>query len=83
MAHTGFGAERSYQKNIRCPCYSGSIDSTGLLENTDGFATRYRYPDVYDLDVSDYPDAGEQVEADDKEAELNKRIVQPGWRSVW
>lgn len=41
------------------------------------------YPDVYDLDVSDYPDAGEQVEADDKEAELNKRIVQPGWRSVW
>ena len=41
------------------------------------------YPDVYDLDVSDFPDEGEQDAADDKEAELEQRTSQPGWRSVW
>lgn len=41
------------------------------------------YPDVYDLDVSDFPDQGEQDEADSKEAELEKLKSQPGWRSVW
>lgn len=41
------------------------------------------YPDVYDLDVSDYPDDGEQEEADSKEAELEKLKKQPGWRAVY
>lgn len=40
-------------------------------------------PDVYDLDVSDFPDEGEQETADDKEAELEQRTSQPGWRAVW
>lgn len=39
--------------------------------------------DVYDLDVSDFPDEGEQDEADKKEAELEELIKAPGWRAVW
>lgn len=39
--------------------------------------------DVYDLDVSDYPDEGEQSEADLQEAELNERISAPGWSAIW
>lgn len=39
--------------------------------------------DVVDLDVSDYPDAGEQEEVDKKEAEAKKVISQEGWRRVW
>lgn len=39
--------------------------------------------DVYDLDVSDFPDEGEQDEADKKEAELEELVKAPGWRAVW
>lgn len=39
--------------------------------------------DVYDLDVSDFPDEGEQDEANRKEAELDKLVKSPGWRNVW
>lgn len=39
--------------------------------------------DVYDLDVSDFPDDGEQDEADRKEAELEALVKSPGWRAVW
>ena len=39
--------------------------------------------DVYDLDVSDFPDEGEQDEADKKEAELDELVKAPGWRAVW
>lgn len=39
--------------------------------------------DVYDLDVSDYPDEGEQDEADLREAEVNERISAPGWSAIW
>lgn len=39
--------------------------------------------DVYDLDVSDFPDEGEQDEADKKEAELEELIKASGWRAVW
>lgn len=39
--------------------------------------------DVYDLDVSDYPDEGEQDEADSREAELNERVSAPGWSAIW
>lgn len=38
---------------------------------------------VYDLDVSDFPDEGEQAEADKKEAELEELVKAPGWRAVW
>lgn len=41
------------------------------------------YPDVYDLDVSDCPDDGEQDAAEGKEAELERISQQPGWREVW
>ena len=39
--------------------------------------------DVYDLDVSDFPEEGEQDEADKKEAELEELVKSPGWRAVW
>ena len=39
--------------------------------------------DVYDLDVSDFPDEGEQDEADKKEVELDELVKAPGWRAVW
>lgn len=39
--------------------------------------------DVYDLDVSDFPDEGEQDEADKKAAELEELVKTPGWRAVW
>ena len=39
--------------------------------------------DVYDLDVSDFPDEGEQDEADKKEVELEELVKSPGWRNVW
>ena len=34
--------------------------------------------DVYDLDVSDFPDEGEQEAADQKEAELDELVKSPG-----
>ena len=40
-------------------------------------------PDVYDLDVSAYPDEGEQEAADAKANELKTRVNQHSWRSVW
>ena len=39
--------------------------------------------DVYDLDVSDFPDEGEQEAADQKEAELDELVKSHGWRAVW
>lgn len=39
--------------------------------------------EVYDLDVSDFPDDGEQDEADKKEVELEELVKSPGWRNVW
>lgn len=40
-------------------------------------------PDVYDFDVSDFPDDGEQEAADAKEKELEQLTARPGWRVVW
>lgn len=39
--------------------------------------------DVYDLDVSDYPDEGEQEEADARRAAFEKLSHATGWRTVW
>ena len=40
-------------------------------------------PDVYDFDVSDFPDEGEQEAADAKEKELEQLTERHGWRVVW
>ena len=50
--------------------------SDTLLPNTDDHA-------LSDLDVSDFPDEGEQEAADQKEAELDELVKSPGWRAVW
>lgn len=39
--------------------------------------------EVYDLDVSDFPDEGEEDKAAEEEAELEKLVTSPGWRAVW
>lgn len=49
----------------------------------DIYANTDVYPNVYDLDVSDFPDEGEEDEADRKEDELEELIKSPGWRPVW
>ena len=38
---------------------------------------------VCDLDVSEYPDVGEQAEADRRERELRELVGKDGWRAVW
>lgn len=53
----------------------------GLVQNI--YSNTDVYPDVYDLDVSSYPEEGEEDEADQKRAELDEVKNQPGWRSVW
>lgn len=53
----------------------------GLVQNV--YANADVSVEVYDLDVSDFPDEGEQKEADDKEAELEDLVKSPGWRNVW
>ena len=39
--------------------------------------------EVVDLDVSDFPEDGEQEAADKREEELNKTVKQKGWKQVW
>ena len=39
--------------------------------------------EVFDLDVSDFPDEGEEDEAYDKEAEYDKLLKTPGWAEIW
>ena len=41
------------------------------------------FPEVYDLDVSDFAEDSEVAEADVKAAELEKLKQQPGWRAVY
>ena len=53
----------------------------GLVQNV--YANADVSVDVYDLDVSDFPDEGEQEEADNKEVELEELVKSPGWRNVW
>ena len=53
----------------------------GLVRNI--YANADVSPDVYDLDVSAYPDEGEQEVTDAKTIELKTRVNQRGWRSVW
>lgn len=39
--------------------------------------------EVYDLDVSSYPDEGEEDEADRKAREFAELLGRPDWRCVW
>lgn len=39
--------------------------------------------DVYDLDVSDFPDVGEQEAADLRELDLKKLVSNPEWHRVY
>ena len=41
------------------------------------------FPEVFDLDVSDFVEDSEMAEADIKAAELEKLKQQPGWRAVY
>lgn len=39
--------------------------------------------DVYDLDVSDFPDEGEEDKADERRRVFEELASRPDWRSVW
>ena len=39
--------------------------------------------DVVDLDVSDFPDEGEQEVTDLREEQFTETIKQDGWEKVW
>lgn len=39
--------------------------------------------DVYDLDVSSYPEEGEEDEADEKRRLYQELASRPDWREVW
>ena len=39
--------------------------------------------EIFDMDVSDFPDEGEEEEAYDKEAEYEKLQKTPGWAEIW
>ncbi len=39
--------------------------------------------DVFDRDVSDFPDEGEEDKAKSREKALNELINSPGWHRIW
>ena len=39
--------------------------------------------EVFDLDISDFPDEGECETVDQRKAEMNKTLCGCGWRRVW
>lgn len=53
----------------------------GLVQNV--YANADVSVDVYDLDVSDFPDEGEEAEADQRQAELNELVKSPGWHKIY
>lgn len=53
----------------------------GLVQNA--IANADISMDVCDLDVSDFPDDGEQEAADKKEAKYKELSKTPGWRKIW
>lgn len=53
----------------------------GLVQNV--YANADVSVEVYDLDVSDFPDEGEPEAADAKKKELEELIKSPGWECVW
>lgn len=55
--------------------------SGGLVRNV--YANADLTAEVYDLDVSKFPDEGEQEEADTKEQALDTLVKSPGWRRIW
>lgn len=55
--------------------------SGGLVQNI--YANADISPDVYDLDVPDFPDENEEEEVESKREELERRKSQPDWAPVW
>ena len=55
--------------------------SQGLVQAI--YANTDIYPEVYDLDSSDFAEDSEMAEADIRAAELEKLKQQPGWRAVY
>lgn len=39
--------------------------------------------DVYDVDVSDFPDEGEREEAEKRQLQLEELTKSPGWQRLW
>ncbi len=53
----------------------------GLIQAV--YANADIFADVYDLDVSDYPDPGEREAVDKLEANLRELVSSPGWHTIY
>lgn len=63
-------------------CVDVAIEvSGGMVQNV--YSNGAASVEVYDLDVSDFPDESEVKEADRKEAELHAIVNSPGWERIW
>ena len=67
----------------------GATDMTKVIIRVEGGLVQAVYSDgdvdveVVDLDVSDFPEEGEQEAADKRREEMEATIKQEGWKEVW
>ena len=63
-------------------CVSVAVEVRGgLVQNI--YSNGDVSAEVYDLDISDFPDEGEEDEADKRSKELEELCRQPGWKAMW
>lgn len=63
-------------------CVSVAVEVRGgLVQNI--YSNGDVSAEVYDLDISDFPDEGEEDEADKRSKELEELCRQPGWKAIW
>ena len=63
-------------------CVSVAVEVRGgLVQNI--YSNGDVSAEVYNLDISDFPDEGEEDEADKRSKELEELCRQPGWKAIW
>ena len=63
-------------------CVSVAVEVRGgLVQNI--YSNGDVSAEVYDLDISDFPDEGKEDEADKCFKELEELCRQPGWKAIW
>lgn len=71
------------EHNVEFPAVSVAIEvSGGMVQNVYSDGERVGV-DVYDLDVSDFPDDGEEEASEQREDELEKIKNNPDWSHIW
>ena len=71
------------EHNVELPAVSVAIEvSGGMVQDVYSDGERVCV-DVYDLDVSDFPDDGEEEASEQREDELEKIKNNPDWSHIW